>query len=430
LQGDIIAIYNASGTKIGSYNYDAWGNFTVTKSSGISLLEYNILYNYNPFHYRGYYYDSDSGFYYLQTRYYNPEIGRFLNADSYVNANEDILGYNMFAYCSNNPVMTSDPTGEFNWDKLTSGASLIAIGVVAIATAATVLSCGAAAPAMVVVASLTIAAGVATVENGIAEVVEAGTGVNVVRDVLMGGNEEAYETYKNVAATAAEIGTMITGSYYAAKGGNVCFVAGTMVATAIGHTGIEKIEAGDWVWATDPETGETALKRVVQTFVNETNELVHLTIGEETISATPTHPFYVPEKGWTSAIELRAGDILVMLNGEYVILEQVQHEILEVPVPVYNFEVEGYHTYYVGDTEVLVHNKCGGKFDENQSALLELAKENKNGVTRSDAKILVDWANEYGISNHGPQVHIGRSGIWGVVEHIKIKNIHIPIIGG
>ena len=136
-----------------------------------------------------------------------------------------------------------------------------------------------------------------------------------------------------------------------------------MIATAVGHIAIEAIEAGDWVWATNPETGETELKQVVQTFVSETNELVHLTIGEETITATPTHPFYVPNKGWTRAIDLRAGDILVTVNGEYVVLEKVQHEILESPVTVYNFEVEGFHTYHVGEQSLLVHNRCGDKVD-------------------------------------------------------------------
>ena len=70
------------------------------------------------------------------------------------------------------------------------------------------------------------------------------------------------------------------------------------------------------------------------------------------------HPFYSPVKGWTSAIDLRAGDILVMLNGEYVVVEQVQHELLESPETTYNFEVEDYHTYYVGSWSVLVHNRC------------------------------------------------------------------------
>lgn len=79
--------------------------------------------------------------------------------------------------------------------------------------------------------------------------------------------------------------------------------------------------------------------------------------GEEIIT-TPTHPFYSPVKGWTEAACLRAGDILVLVNGEYVVVEKVQHEILEAPITVYNFQVEGYHTYYVSNTGVLVHNNC------------------------------------------------------------------------
>ena len=72
---------------------------------------------------------------------------------------------------------------------------------------------------------------------------------------------------------------------------------------------------------------------------------------------SPTHPFYCPTKGWTDAAHLRAGDILVLVNGEYVVVEKVQHELLESPVKVYNFQVEDYHTYYVA-TGVLVHNSC------------------------------------------------------------------------
>ena len=60
-------------------------------------------------------------------------------------------------------------------------------------------------------------------------------------------------------------------------------------------------------------------------------------------------------KGWYAAVDLRAGDILVLVNGEYVTLEKTQHEILEAPITVYNFEVEDYHTYYVGTDGVLVH---------------------------------------------------------------------------
>ena len=92
---------------------------------------------------------------------------------------------------------------------------------------------------------------------------------------------------------------------------------------------------------------------------NEIEKWVHVKVNGEEITCTPMHPFYVPKKGWTSAVDLRAGDILVMLNGEYVVVEQVQHELLESPETTYNFEVDEYHTYYVGNESVLVHNKCG-----------------------------------------------------------------------
>ena len=108
LQGDIVAVYNSSGTKLASYNYtDAWGNFTVSYSNGGASTGAA----YNPFHYRGYYYDGDLGMYYLQSRYYDAKICRFISADGYVSTGQGLIGNNMFAYCGNNPVTGYDPTG-------------------------------------------------------------------------------------------------------------------------------------------------------------------------------------------------------------------------------------------------------------------------------------------------------------------------------
>jgi len=112
LQGDIVAIYNESGTKIGTYTYDAWGNCSVNPTSGYNFILYN-----NPFRYRGYYYDTETGYYYLQSRYYNPNWGRFINADGYVSTGQELTGYNMFAYCGNNPVNRVDHTGQF-WSEI------------------------------------------------------------------------------------------------------------------------------------------------------------------------------------------------------------------------------------------------------------------------------------------------------------------------
>ena len=106
LQGDIVAVYNSTGTKLLSYTYDAWGNCTVSGSTTTGA-------QYNPFRYRGYYYDSELGLYYLNSRYYDSNTGRFINADIYVNANGDLIGFNLFAYCNNNPISYADPSGHF-----------------------------------------------------------------------------------------------------------------------------------------------------------------------------------------------------------------------------------------------------------------------------------------------------------------------------
>ena len=106
LQGDIIAIVNASGTKLVEYQYDAWGKVTVASGSNANLAAKN------PFRYRGYYYDAETGFYYLQSRYYDPQTGRFLNADAYADTGDTVLSTNMFAYCENDPVNGVDYDGK------------------------------------------------------------------------------------------------------------------------------------------------------------------------------------------------------------------------------------------------------------------------------------------------------------------------------
>ena len=107
LQGDVVGLVDKTGTTMVTYKYDVWGKPESTTGPMATTLGVA-----NPFRYRGYYYDTESGFYYLQSRYYDPEVGRFLNADGILGANQDILSYNLYAYCSNNPVNLSDPTGE------------------------------------------------------------------------------------------------------------------------------------------------------------------------------------------------------------------------------------------------------------------------------------------------------------------------------
>ena len=110
LQGDVVAVYSHDGVKLVSYAYDAWGNTTTTYHSGGASTGAR----YNPIRYRGYYYDRDVGLYCLGTRWYSTQFRRFLSPDdiSYLGANGDLNSYNLYAYCSNNPVMYVDPSGH------------------------------------------------------------------------------------------------------------------------------------------------------------------------------------------------------------------------------------------------------------------------------------------------------------------------------
>jgi len=105
IQGDVIAILDHAGRVVCRYIYDAWGNVTTDS------WQTDIVSDHNPLRYRGYVYDQETQLYYLQSRYYNPEIGRFLNADAYVSTGQGVLGNNMFAYCGNNSVNRVDSTG-------------------------------------------------------------------------------------------------------------------------------------------------------------------------------------------------------------------------------------------------------------------------------------------------------------------------------
>ena len=113
LQGDITKLVTDHGTVLANYEYDAYGKLlSITNSSGAEITSESSIALLNPLRYRGYVYDSDTGLYYLRSRYYDPDVGRFINADVYANTGIGLLGTNMFAYCNNNPINMIDKDGE------------------------------------------------------------------------------------------------------------------------------------------------------------------------------------------------------------------------------------------------------------------------------------------------------------------------------
>jgi RHS repeat-associated protein len=158
--GDITHISNSSGVVVVHYLYDAYGNILdIDYASG-----YAAIAEANPYRYRGYRYDSEIGMYYLNSRYYNPEVGRFINSDGLLGQQGNILSTNMYAYCANNPVMLIDESG-FKWN-IFEIFGAVALGVAIVATVAIVITCPASLP-LLAIAGNAAASGIGQVVSNV-----------------------------------------------------------------------------------------------------------------------------------------------------------------------------------------------------------------------------------------------------------------------
>ncbi|MBR3864556.1 MAG: RHS repeat-associated core domain-containing protein [Clostridia bacterium] len=209
LFGDITEIYDGS-TCVAKYAYDAWGNCTILQNNDDDIA------NVNPFRYRSYFYDNISGLYYLKSRYYDPTIGRFISPDGVEYLEPDnVLGLNLYAYCANNPVMYVDPSGH-SWEWSTFGQALgyLVTGIGAIVSGVLVVTSGVATLPMLLVAGITIGAGVLTAVNGVAEAGGLAFNYNFMEDGLFGGNTTAYNTYASITGSVATVGSIVCGTWY------------------------------------------------------------------------------------------------------------------------------------------------------------------------------------------------------------------------
>ena len=241
-QGDVIAMYDSDGNLCVSYLYDAWGNLLSSETytnAGTTACSLNSLL------YRGYYFDSESGFYYLQSRYYDPQVRRFINADSILNQGS-VLGNNMFAYCLNNPVNMADTAGQLPFFLVTAAigavVGAVAGGVVAAKNGGNVwagIGIGAAVGGLAG-AGLGAAAGVMLAGSATASTAAVASGAGMLATAVSTGGARAGLALvaDNISRAVNNVGTVLY------SGGEQARQAATTFANNTGGTTIDSTVIG------------------------------------------------------------------------------------------------------------------------------------------------------------------------------------------
>ena len=361
LRESTINVVGKDGASQKTYSYTDYGETTEQGENDF----------YNEICYGGGIYDKTTGLYYLNARYYSPENGSFLTQDTYRGSRSKTETLNLYGYCAGNPISYTDPSGHWIWGVV--GAAMGAYdgykyakkkgykGWKMYASIAGGAALGAVNPFKIFkMAKSGYKAYKAVKYTKKARNVYKKT----KRVVKVKAKPKATVVAKKQVKSKAKVSKAKKSTRVVKKQTKsvskraACFTAGTKIHTKDGFKAIETIKAGDYVWSENPETHEKALKKVKKIFVREKDSVVRLSINGEAIETTNEHPFYVEGHGWTNASDLKVGDKVRQEDGTTDIVEKVKHVALDNPVTVYNFEVEDFHTYYVSEQKVLVHNTC------------------------------------------------------------------------
>jgi RHS repeat-associated protein len=397
--GSATLLTDADGKVVGESNFDMWGNGLVSTDE--------------PYGFIGSEYDAEAGLQYLNARYLDVRLGRFISPDLSLIAGADMgqddpQNLNLYSYARNTPTNHLDKSGKlphilvgaligggiglgvylakayFNGETaswkgaLAAGAGGAVAGGLAAATGG---------------ASLILSGGISGAAGGIVErgittgsVGEALSVKHVIGDFALGAVTAGLvkgggALLKKVGGAVAErAGPAIKKVFDGVKSacadgacnitGDGCFVAGTLVLMAAGdYRPIEQVHTGDSVVAVNQTTGAAEAHRVVHSWSLMASSLVDVTVEgadgiREVISATSEHPFLRADGQFVAAQALHVGDELVQASGAQS--RVVETRVRVDDVRVFNFEVDGLHTYAVGYGSVVVHNgPCGVNLNAN-----------------------------------------------------------------
>ncbi len=400
-QGNVIAVLK-DGQPIVEYYYDAYGN-----CDEVILNQNDPFASINPIRWKSQYYDLETKMYYINARYYDPEVYQYLDSldiERIIESMDTIGGLNLHAICTDNPIdldinryniltvteLFPDPYYDASngykqskWAKIRYKVFKIFL----IVTVVLMLN-----PAT---QGFGIALMIAGIKAGISGAIIGGLIGGLISKAMGGKFFKAFADGFIAGFVDGFIAGQITfclssfissimNDIEAANGicpkQGQCFIAGTLVLTEHGHKIIEDIKIGDKVWAYDEETGENELKEVVHLFRNESCMKTTLSIASgngviDEITSTPGHKYYLPDNKinrnpnevlehesyngltneWVSACDLKKGDRVLLSDGQYGIITGTKTESCE-PFVTYNFEVADFHTYYVGMNGICVHN--------------------------------------------------------------------------
>lgn len=332
-------------TKVLYQHTDALGSPTAISNESAQVLDRT---NYQPYGksinkvvngvgYGGHMMDADSGLTYMQQRYYDGEIGRFISVDPIV-AGGTGANFNRYKYAENSPYRFTDPDGRMSvGEMIDEGAT----------------GCG--AVSCVGWATLTGAWSVLGAE-GVSQVSDKGSNASAgdkafaALEILTAGKGKAL----------AQTGSKLAGYIGKAFKAGCSFDGETLVATERGLVPIFKIEVGDRVLSRNEQTGVESYQNVLATFNDWHESTLEVWIEKDGVSdsiiTTVEHPFFVFGKGFVRAETLQSGDLLQLASGRYAsVARLVGHNVGQ---RAYNLTVANDHTYFVGRSGAWVHNSC------------------------------------------------------------------------